>query len=94
MFDCQAEVAEDSTIEDFYNLFYAGDRGEDSKVLKLKDWPGNTEFKAHCPTLYNDFMRSLPVPDYTRRDGVTNISAFVSPLFEPSITDTHQSFLV
>lgn len=78
VFDCQAEVAEDCTIEDFYNLFDSENKEADAKVLKLKDWPGNTEFKAHCPTLYDDFMHSLPVPDYTRRDGVTNISAFVS----------------
>ena len=78
VFDCQAEVAEDSTIEDFYDLFDSEKKDANAKVLKLKDWPGNTEFKAHCPTLYDDFMQSLPVPDYTRRDGVTNISAFVS----------------
>jgi lysine-specific demethylase 3 len=81
VFDCQAEVAEDSTIEDFYDLFDSARDDAISKVLKLKDWPGNTEFKAHCPTLYDDFMQSLPVPDYTRRDGVTNISAFVGSFF-------------
>lgn len=78
MFDCQAEVAQDSTIRDFYNLFDAHPENDDEKVLKLKDWPWNTEFKEHCPSLYDDFQQALPVPDYTRRDGVTNISAFVS----------------
>lgn len=78
IFDCQAEIAEDSTIRDFYNLFDKTDNDGDHKVFKLKDWPWNTEFKEHCPELYDDFLQSLPVPDYTRRDGITNISAFVS----------------
>lgn len=30
------------------------------------------------PELYHDFCAALPVPDYTRRDGVLNLYSHVS----------------
>jgi hypothetical protein len=78
VYDCQAEIGEDSTISKFFGLFDSKSDRDNHKVLKLKDWPTNAEFKERCPSLNGDFHNTLPVPDYTRRDGVTNVSAFVS----------------
>ncbi|KAJ9120864.1 hypothetical protein QFC22_002799 [Naganishia vaughanmartiniae] len=77
VYDCQAEIGEDSTINKFFGLFNSRPPdGGAHKVLKLKDWPTTEEFKERCPSLNQDFHNTLPVPDYTRRDGVTNVSAF------------------
>ncbi|KAL1407437.1 hypothetical protein Q8F55_006870 [Vanrija albida] len=42
-------------------------------IFKLKDWPSTDDFEFAYPDLYNDFNRALPVPDFTRRDGVLNL---------------------
>ena len=37
-----------------------------------------SDFQSAYPDLYNDFCDALPVPDYTRRDGVLNLYSHVS----------------
>lgn len=51
---------------------------EPVKILKLKDWPVTDEFEKSYPDMYHDFSNALPVPDYTRRDGVLNLYSHVS----------------
>lgn len=48
------------------------------KILKLKDWPVTNDFEDSYPDMYHDFSNALPVPDYTRRDGVLNLYSHVS----------------
>lgn len=40
-----------------------------------QDWPPTADFKEAFPELFEDFNRAVPVPDYTRRDGVLNIAS-------------------
>jgi lysine-specific demethylase 3 len=42
-----------------------------------QDWPSAHDFQSAYPDLYNDFCDSLPVPDFTRREGVLNLYAHV-----------------
>jgi hypothetical protein len=51
-----------------------------------KDWPSTSEFKQEFPELFNDFSESVPIPNYTRRDGVLNVAAhFPSNAIAPDI---------
>ncbi|KAF8748813.1 hypothetical protein RHS01_10531 [Rhizoctonia solani] len=43
-----------------------------------RDWPAQADFKDDFPKLYDDFMKALPVPNYTRRDGPKMYNAFTS----------------
>ena len=81
--DCQArEGTEGHTtkmrVADFFAEYMLGAQRTGSAVKKLKDWPADTEFGKKFPDLYDDFHQAMPAPDYTRRDGVLNISAHVS----------------
>ncbi|TYJ55524.1 hypothetical protein B9479_003796 [Cryptococcus floricola] len=77
--DCQSDDPQDSTIDRFFAKF--GEEGEKrgKKILKLKDWPPGDEFANTHPTLYHDFSRALPAPDWTRRDGVSNLYSHFPP---------------
>jgi hypothetical protein len=44
-------------------------------VLFLQDWPPAAEFDTAFPDIYEDFNYAVPMPDYTRRDGCSNISS-------------------
>lgn len=72
--NCDNEVQHKSRVEDFFSHFgqYAV-RGND--IYKLKDWPPSADFKTAFPSLFNDFQRAVPAPNYTRRDGFYNIAA-------------------
>jgi hypothetical protein len=47
--------------------------------LTLQDWPSTDDFSTAYPDLYNDFCDALPVPDYTRRNGVLNLYSHFPP---------------
>ncbi|CAO1620852.1 unnamed protein product [Sympodiomycopsis kandeliae] len=67
------------TVSDFFSTF--GQDADTKKsilgngIWKLKDWPPSSAFDDTFPDLYRHFNISLPMPDYTRRDGRMNISA-------------------
>jgi lysine-specific demethylase 3 len=44
-------------------------------TLSCQDWPPSAEFAQAFPLLNADFNRSVPMPDFTRRDGRKNIAA-------------------
>lgn len=44
-------------------------------TIYIQDWPPSTDFKTAFPELYEDFSRAVPIPNYTRRDGVLNIAS-------------------
>jgi len=68
-------------VADFFAEYIKGPERTERIVKKLKDWPAYTEFREKFPDLYDDFHQAMPVPDYTRRDGVLNISAHVGRLW-------------
>lgn len=42
-------------------------------LMKLKDWPPGDDFSDVLPQQFNDLMQSLPLPEYTKRDGRLNL---------------------
>ncbi|KEP50096.1 Jmjd1a protein [Rhizoctonia solani 123E] len=60
-------------VKEFFEMFGKVDR--EAGILKLKDWPAQADFKDDFPKLYDDFMGALPVPNYTRRDGILNLAS-------------------
>jgi hypothetical protein len=82
--DCQSQDTiglsglSEMSVADFFREYIKGSEREDKTIKKLKDWPAYTEFLEKFPDLYADFHQAMPVPDYTRRDGILNISAHVS----------------
>ncbi|KAL8291384.1 hypothetical protein RQP46_002362 [Phenoliferia psychrophenolica] len=66
-------IEKDSTVGEFFGSF--GRTRDDQDIWKIKDWPSATDFKEDFPTLFEDYMRALPVGHVTRRDGVLNIAA-------------------
>ncbi|WWD15646.1 hypothetical protein CI109_100068 [Kwoniella shandongensis] len=76
--DCQTNTPQQMTVGEFFELFQTAEtRGK--TILKLKDWPSTDDFQNTHPELYNDFCDALPVPDYTRREGVLNLYAHFPP---------------
>jgi hypothetical protein len=91
--DCQAHEGDHGSltemrVADFFSEYMMGAQRTGGVVKKLKDWPAYTEFREKFPDLYDDFHQAMPVPDYTRRDGVLNISAHVSRLEVGQLTMT------
>ncbi|XP_065094853.1 lysine-specific demethylase 3A-like [Ochlerotatus camptorhynchus] len=50
-------------------------------MLKLKDWPPGDDFAEMMPTRFNDLMSSLPISEYTRREGRLNLASRLSSFF-------------
>ncbi|CAE6511592.1 unnamed protein product [Rhizoctonia solani] len=71
--NCEDNKDMEMMVKDFFEMFGKADRK--TGILKLKDWPAQADFKDDFPKLYDDFMRALPVPNYTRRDGILNLAS-------------------
>ncbi|KAJ2067638.1 hypothetical protein GGI08_001278 [Coemansia sp. S2] len=59
-------------------------------ILKLKDWPPTEDFEARLPDHFRHFMRALPFPEYTQRQGQFNLvnrlpTEFVPPDLGPKM---------
>ena len=50
-------------------------------LLKLKDWPPEEDFAHYFPKRFEDFMRCIPLPDYTRREGRFNLASYIPEFF-------------
>lgn len=66
------------------------DKDSQFLLLKLKDWPPDEEFSEMLPSRYRDLMQSLPLPEYTKRNGVLNLASrlpdcFVRPDLGPKM---------
>jgi lysine-specific demethylase 3 len=72
--NCDDESQTKSNVAEFFQKFGRYDN-RDKQILKLKDWPPTADFKTTFPSLFDDFERVVPAPEYTRRDGFYNISA-------------------
>jgi hypothetical protein len=75
--DCETEKIIPTSVGKFFESFKDPAQRESKGVWKLKDWPSSQDFQSAYPDLYNDFCDSLPVPDFTRREGVLNLYAHV-----------------
>ncbi|KAJ2649015.1 hypothetical protein IWW40_003426 [Coemansia sp. RSA 1250] len=61
-----------------------------SGILKLKDWPPAEDFQTRLPDHFANFMKALPFPEYTQRDGAFNLvnklpAEFVPPDLGPKM---------
>lgn len=50
----------------------------------LKDWPTDNDFKTILKNCYLDFIRCLPIPDYTTPSGPLNLASSMPPEYVPS----------
>merc|ERR1719383_988411 len=50
-------------------------------LLKLKDWPPEDDFAHYFPKRFSDFMKWIPLPDYTRREGRFNLASYMPEFF-------------
>lgn len=82
----------------FHSFICLSDRLEtkqgQSMILKLKDWPPAEDFSEILPEHFDDLMNNLPLPEYTRRDGVLNLSSrlpdfFVKPDLGPKMYNAY-----
>ncbi|XP_049547334.1 lysine-specific demethylase 3A-B [Anopheles darlingi] len=67
-------------------------------MLKLKDWPPGDDFAEMMPTRFYDLMKSLPLAEYTRREGRLNLASrlcsfFVRPDLGPKMYSAYGSAL-
>ncbi|TFK45215.1 hypothetical protein OE88DRAFT_1640216 [Heliocybe sulcata] len=77
--DCETNTSTSTTVRDFFRRFETCRNGKPLKLKVNDDWPPDTEFSAKFPQLFKAFVDALPVPDYTRPDGVANLTAHFPP---------------
>jgi len=71
--ECQTDASKRVTVGEFFGYF--GKYEGRTEHWKLKDWPSSTDLKAASPDLFEEFQKGVPIPNYTRRDGVLNIAS-------------------
>lgn len=72
------------------------DENGEPMLLKLKDWPPGEDFADILPTRYADIVSSLPLCDYTKREGKFNLASrlpecFVKPDLGPKMYNAYGS---
>lgn len=60
---------------------HLNDRTGSPILLKVKDWPSNEDFALKMPEHFEDLMKSLPLSDYTKRNGVFNLITYLPDCF-------------
>ncbi|TFY68723.1 hypothetical protein EVG20_g3448 [Dentipellis fragilis] len=93
--ECQTNETKQTTVGEFFKQFKT--REGRTGCWKLKDWPPSMDFKAAFPELFVDFARAVPMPNYTRRDGVLNIASHfpsntVAPDIGPKMYNAMETF--
>ncbi|MBN3305579.1 KDM3A demethylase, partial [Amia calva] len=97
--NCRTSTVLPATVGDFWNGFEDIARrmktpeGE-PMVLKLKDWPPGEDFRDMLPSRFDDLMKNIPLPEYTRRDGRLNLASrlpefFVRPDLGPKMYNAY-----
>ncbi|KAF8932582.1 hypothetical protein BGZ58_006918 [Dissophora ornata] len=61
------------TLEEYFDLHF-GSKTE-GHAYKLQEWPSEP-FKDVLRPLFDDLLQALPLPEYTRPDGVFNLSRY------------------
>ncbi|XP_074643644.1 uncharacterized protein LOC141900577 isoform X2 [Tubulanus polymorphus] len=72
------------------------DDDNEPMMLKLKDWPPTEDFRDLLPAWFSDVMQGLPLPEYTRRNGILNLASrlpdfFVKPDLGPKMYNAYGS---
>jgi hypothetical protein len=71
--ECQTDASKRVTLGEFFGYF--GKYEGRTETWKLKDWPTSTDFKTALPDLFEEFQKGVPMPYYSRKDGVLNIAS-------------------
>ena len=71
--ECQTDASKRVTLGDFFGFF--GKYEGRTDTWKLKDWPTSSDFKTALPDLFEEFQKGVPMPYYSRKDGVLNIAS-------------------
>ncbi|KAI9448348.1 hypothetical protein H4582DRAFT_1900075 [Lactarius indigo] len=71
--ECQTDASKRVTLGEFFGYF--GKYEGRTDVWKLKDWPTSSDFKTALPDLFEEFQKGVPMPNYSRKDGVLNIAS-------------------
>ncbi|KZS95122.1 Clavaminate synthase-like protein [Sistotremastrum niveocremeum HHB9708] len=74
--DCDSETTEEIKVAEFFDMFGDFTSEKRQRCLKLKDWPPASDFKTAFPDLFKEFQEFVPIPNYSRRDGVLNIASY------------------
>ncbi|XP_062480278.1 lysine-specific demethylase 3A isoform X2 [Pezoporus occidentalis] len=93
------EIITGATVGDFWDGFedissrLRTEEGE-PMVLKLKDWPPGEDFRDMMPSRFDDLMKNIPLPEYTRRGGKLNLASrlpnyFVRPDLGPKMYNAY-----
>ncbi|KAJ7026003.1 hypothetical protein C8F04DRAFT_1190922 [Mycena alexandri] len=73
--ECQTDQTKCTNVAAFFKTFGEQTARKGSWKLKRQDWPPASDFQAMFPELYDDFSQAVPMPSYTRRDGVLNLAS-------------------
>jgi lysine-specific demethylase 3 len=71
--ECQTDASKRVTLGEFFGYF--GKYEGRTDTWKLKDWPSSSDFKTALPDLFEEFQKGVPMPYYSRKDGVLNIAS-------------------
>jgi len=71
--ECQTDASKRVTLGEFFGYF--GKYEGRTDTWKLKDWPSSADFKTALPDLFEEFQKGVPMPYYSRKDGVLNIAS-------------------
>ncbi|KAJ3099152.1 WD repeat-containing protein 19 [Phlyctochytrium planicorne] len=78
--DCAAASRLLRPVGEFFQGFHSTqqrpkDENGENFILKLPDWPTDSDFQSKFPEHFKDFMENVPFKQYTTRNGPRNLAA-------------------
>ncbi|EDL97332.1 rCG60835, isoform CRA_b [Rattus norvegicus] len=86
LLNCKDSIVSNANVKEFWDGFEEvskrqKNKGGETVVLKLKDCPSGEDFKTMMPARYEDFLRSLPLPEYCNPEGKFNLASHLPGFF-------------
>nr|XP_006972810.2 probable JmjC domain-containing histone demethylation protein 2C isoform X1 [Peromyscus maniculatus bairdii] len=86
LLNCKDSIVSNANVKEFWDGFEEISKRQRNKsgetvVLKLKDCPSGEDFKTMMPARYEDFLRSLPLPEYCNPEGKFNLASHLPGFF-------------
>ncbi|XP_057607034.1 probable JmjC domain-containing histone demethylation protein 2C isoform X3 [Chionomys nivalis] len=86
LLNCKDSIISNANVKEFWDGFEDISKRQKNKsgetvVLKLKDCPSGEDFKTMMPARYEDFLRSLPLPEYCNPEGKFNLASHLPGFF-------------
>ncbi|ERE92057.1 putative JmjC domain-containing histone demethylation protein 2C [Cricetulus griseus] len=86
LLNCKDSIVSNANVKEFWDGFEEISKRQKNKsgetvVLKLKDCPSGEDFKTMMPARYEDFLRSLPLPEYCNPEGKFNLASHLPGFF-------------